>query len=585
MTIEIFFPVQPESVDVAGRLHVRAPYALKDTLKAIPLKRWAPLSKCWTYPATEATAHELWNALRGHSLRMDGDAQELFRRAAVGQQVKQADDGDLPDLPGTTPAWLHQKRAFAFARERDGTMLAMDMGTGKSRTAIGLLDEWGTSRAVILCPRSVIGVWPNQFAQHSDRDWLVLAPPNRWSVTKRVEVIRRQLASAGARPVAVIVNYEASWREPMAGLLELLLIDALDRGALLLDESHKVKAPGGKAAGYATRLSKAAPRRLLLTGTPMPHSPLDIYAQYRALDVDIFGHNFHRFRTRYALLQPIPGTAAQKVVGFQNMDELTRLFASAAFVVKKEDAGLDLPEELHIPDVEVGGRWEGRGVFELEGRSRKAYDTIEGDFILGVKDGTVTVANALTKLLRLQQITSGYVRDDDGVDHEVGREKLDVLDELLEDFAEHEPLVIFARFHHDLARITELCEAQGRRVGEVSGRPTASERWGLNEHSQMRDDIDVCLLQIQSGGVGIDLTRACYAIYYSLDFSLGNYLQSLARVHRPGQTRPVTYYHLIARGTKDEVVYRALRERRDVVEAVLRSARDGEDQPTTQEVA
>jgi SNF2 family DNA or RNA helicase len=77
-------------------------------------------------------------------------------------------------------------------------------------------------------------------------------------------------------------------------------------------------------------------------------------------------------------------------------------------------------------------------------------------------------------------------------------------------------------------------------------------------------------VQIQSGGVGIDCSRAAYAFYYSLGFSLGDYEQSLARLRRPGQTRCVRYYHLVCEGTVDAQVYAALRERRNVIEAVLR---------------
>jgi SNF2 family DNA or RNA helicase len=77
-------------------------------------------------------------------------------------------------------------------------------------------------------------------------------------------------------------------------------------------------------------------------------------------------------------------------------------------------------------------------------------------------------------------------------------------------------------------------------------------------------------VQIESGGVGVDLTRARYALYYSLGFSLGSYEQSLARIHRPGQTRPVEYIHLLAEGTIDEKIMTALALRADVVNTVLK---------------
>jgi SNF2 family DNA or RNA helicase len=84
----------------------------------------------------------------------------------------------------------------------------------------------------------------------------------------------------------------------------------------------------------------------------------------------------------------------------------------------------------------------------------------------------------------------------------------------------------------------------------------------------------VLAVQIDSGGVGVDLTRARYAAYYSVGFSLGSYEQSLARIHRPGQTRPVEYIHLIVEGTVDRKVMAALAQRADVVNAVLQQMKE-----------
>ena len=91
----------------------------------------------------------------------------------------------------------------------------------------------------------------------------------------------------------------------------------------------------------------------------------------------------------------------------------------------------------------------------------------------------------------------------------------------------------------------------------------------------MPENIEVMAVQIQAGGVGIDLTRASIAVYYSFGFSLGDHLQSLARLHRPGQRHPVTFYHLIAQGTVDEKVFRALQERREVISNILQGGSNG----------
>lgn len=557
--------------DKPDRIYLRTPWELKDVVKALPGSRWDPQAKCWHIPASPAAALEMYERLMGHTLKADPTVLQLLREA-IGEQDamrhKDADDEALPEIPGRLPGWLHQKRAYHFAANRRATMLAMDMGTGKSRVTISLLDGWDAQVAVILCPVSVVGVWPNQFATHSERPWHVIVPPGKATVAKRVQFVNKQLAAARAagKPVAVIVNYEASWRDPMKDLLTGLV----PGGVLVLDESHRVKSPSGKASRTASAIAKKAGRVLALTGTPMPHSPMDLYAQARALDEGIFGTSFVKFRARYAVMGGFEG---RQILGYQNTEELTRKMAAFSFVVKKSEAGLDLPDVLHV-----------QRHFELESKAARAYATLDGDFILGVGEGTVNPQNALTKLLRLQQVTSGFVRDDEGVDHEVGDEKIRVLRDVLEDIPPQEPKIIFARFKADIVRIRALCDELKLRSGEVSGDVKKGHaEYGLNEHSQMRDDLDVVVLQLQSGGVGIDLTRSAYGIYYSLDFNLGNYEQSLARQDRPGQKQKVTYIHLIARGTKDEVVYEALSQRKNVVEAVIEASRGKRDDNSNEE--
>ncbi len=586
-------PLWLESKAGEARVYVRTPFSLKDEVRAVPGSRWDPKAQyqledrpgCWHVPATPTAAAALVAALTGQELDIDAGVQDLLVAAAKERRAmvhKTADS--LPEIPGLLPAWLHQKRAFHWAKGRRASLLAMDMGTGKSRVAISLLDEWKSELVVLQCPRSVMSVWPNQFATHSKRNWLVAVPPQNATVLKRTGWLVRQVETArlSRRPVCVVCNYEAA---PMSPMSDLLLALAEQGADLILDESHRIKAPGGKQSVFCGKLAAKARHTagdsplghvLLLTGTPMPHSPLDLYGQFRAADPGVFGTSFNRFRNRYAVMGGFEG---RQVIGYQMEEELAEKLGANSFVVRKDEAGLGLPPVVH-----------NERFFELGGKALKAYKTLENDFILGVGNSSVTAANALTKLLRLQQVTSGYVRDDEGVDHEVGDEKLRVLRDILEDLPDDEPKVVFARFKHDLARIKALSMELGLRYGEVSGAtkpPSDTEvrrhgydeaaarcGYGLNQHSQMRKDIDIICLQLQAGGVGIDLTRACYCVYYSLDFSLGNYDQTLARVDRPGQTRPVSYFHLIATGTKDEVVYKALAERREVVDAVIESSRE-----------
>jgi SNF2 family DNA or RNA helicase len=174
-------------------------------------------------------------------------------------------------------------------------------------------------------------------------------------------------------------------------------------------------------------------------------------------------------------------------------------------------------------------------------------------------------------MLRLQQLTGGALDSDEGLPLHRSEEKERALADFLIDLDPAEPVVVFARFRADLDAIRLAARAAGRAVRELSGTRRELAEWQADSVGS------VLATQIQSGGEGIDLTRAAHCVYYSLGFSLAQYEQSLARTHRPGQSRPVTYYHLIASGTIDRYVYRTLRQRRDVIDRVLEEGlHDGE---------
>lgn len=448
-----------------------------------------------------------------------------------------------------TVAWSHQADAYWFACGRKASLLDMDMGTGKSKVAIDLLLNWDAARVLVLCPKSVLGVWRRELARHAPDEYAVLIL-DRGTVAAKAKEARRFLAMH--RRAVVVINYESAWRSAFA---EFALAEIWD--VVIADESHRLKSPSASVSKFAAKLAKCARRRLALTGTPMPHSPLDAFGQFRFLDPEVFGKSWWTFSHRYAVRgNPyIP----QQVTGFANLEELREKVRANAFRVRACDV-LSLPEVLH--DTRT---------FQLSPPAAQIYRDLQSEFIAEVNGGVCTVANALVKILRLQQITSGYLpvvslEDEREFIQQVDGSRQQVLADLLEDIGPREPVVVFCLFRHDLARIQETADGLGLRYGELSG-----QRRDLTPHSEMPEGIDVMGVQLQSGGVGIDLTRARYGIYYGIGHSLGVYEQSLARIHRPGQTRPVVYYHILAEGTVDETIYAALRRKKEVVEFVLQS--------------
>lgn len=561
------------------RIKVRAPYRFRDTCRGVPGSRWVKAEKAWTYPQSATSAAHVRDAFIATAVDADERFAELVEEydAATARSASIREDEEPPDIPLTkTTPWRHQRRAFWFAKELTAAGLYLDMGTGKTKCAVDLFCNAGARTGIVLSPHAVVPVWQREFRIHGGVDVHVVSL-QKGTIAQRTALADNAIHECRCgRPHVVVTNYEAAWRDPFASW-------ALDQewDYAIADEAHRLKAPGGRQSKFCSKLRKRAARRLALTGTPMPQAPLDVFGMYRFLDPNILGTSFATFRSKFALMG---GYGGHEVVGYQELEELNRLVYSIAYRVTAEEV-LDLPPDR---DVTIEG--------ELPPRTRKLYRQLENDLYAEIdaadlaysaaneryetaltralEDGIepptapvveVTIANVLVKLLRLQQLTGGAITDDEKNVIEVDSGKEELLVEYLDQLPHSEPVVVFCRYRHDLDVVERVAGKQGRKYGELSGR----RRDATDSDAKMSTDVDVVGVQIQSGGEGIDLTRAAYACYYSLGFALKDYLQSRARLVRPGQERPVLFTHLVMTGTVDERVYEALAERKEVVDYVL----------------
>lgn len=536
---------------VAGRIVLHTAFANLLLCKRIPGAGWDAARRAWVYPATPQHAR----LIRASIPRIQGT--DNFR-ALLNQQAPPAPPAVPPRpvqpvvaLPSglRTKPWRHQVDAYLFAMERltrgnGAAMLALEMGVGKTLVSLMVLAGGSARRTLICCPLRVVPVWLSQIERHLDRPLVVVAlDESVGSVAEKqgLAADKLRLAEVTETPFVAIINYDSAWRDPFASWAEKQSWDLV-----IADESHKLKRPGGKASLYFKRLRPRARHRLALTGTPMPHSPLDVYAQFRFLDSKLFGPSFNAFKQKYAVMG---GFQNKQVTSYKGLDELEALMRTITCRISKDV--LDLPPQTHVTYR-----------CNMSAEAQRIYRELEEDFIAEVQNGTVTAANAMVKLLRLQQVAGGWVKTDDAQHHRVDSAKQDLLQDTLEDIGQSEPVVVFCRFHADLDAVHAAAEALDYQSLELSGRRDELKRWQDGE-------APVLAVQIGAGGVGVDLTRARYSIYYSLSFSLGEYDQALSRVHRPGQTRPVEHIHLVVRNTVDDKIMRALEKRAEIIQAIL----------------
>ena len=444
------------------------------------------------------------------------------------------------------PLWKHQRRAFMTLHRLTGAILDMGMGTGKSMTTIALIGSAKHDFGMIVCPKSVISVWPKEFKKHCKKQFHVYTGTGKksQSIAQYIKGMEKEvrIAEAYKRPFVFVCNYEAMWQGALSEFIEANKFDYI-----VFDEVHRLKSPSGTASKFASKINVRATRVFGCTGTLLPHSPADAFGVLRPVDPNVFGKHYIPFRTSFL---EMGGFERKQVIGYKNEMLLHRLISSVSFRVTTEDA-LDLPEATHIVRS-----------CKLESKTRKLYEDMASEMFAEFEGNELTAANARVKVLRLMQITSGVVKDECGNNHRVGNEKASLFADIIEDIDKKEPIVVFCNFTADIQAVKEALEKAGRTVSELSGKCNELREWQEGQ----TDDL---VVQIKAGKEGVDFTRSTICFYYSIGHSLGDYEQSLRRVHRPGQTRPVRYFHLVAEGTVDEDIYKALAKKKDVVTAVL----------------
>lgn len=437
------------------------------------------------------------------------------------------------------------------------------MGCGKTLTAIAIIGAlWERSlikRVLIIAPTSVVSVWPQELEESADFKYV--AESLLGTKTKRLKQLEKLKKSRAKALQVAVINYESAWRE---GIFEAL--QDFDADCIICDESQRIKTHDSKQSKGIHKLGDAARYKLILSGTPVQNNAVDIFSQYRFLDRNVFGDNFYRFRNHYCVMG---GFNNKQIVAYRDLDGLVKKEHSIAFRVTKEEA-LDLPEQTFITRK-----------IELDPKTQKLYDRLKKDSFLELEnEETVTATTVLTRLLRLQQLTGGFlIADDEETPQNVSTSKLDALSDIILDYVVdgRKKLVIFARFLAEVHAIEKLCEKllpDGQKIVSIYGAIKKEDRGAIIKQFQEDKDTMIILGQIDTLSTGVTLTAADTCVYYSKNFNYATYEQSLSRIHRIGQKEKCTYISLIAKGTVDEHIEKALSKKESMADQVVNNWRE-----------
>ena len=406
-----------------------------------------------------------------------------------------------------------------------------------------------------MAPLSILGVWEEEFQKFAAFPYALAVLSG--SSARKLDTLRHM---NGTALQVVVVNYESAWRLEKA-------LTTWRPDLIIADEGHKIKTHNIAASKAMHRMGAKASYRLLLTGTVITNKAIDVFSQYKFLNPAIYGNSFYAFRNRYF---DMVGYGNHTPVLKKSMEgELTEKLHSISYRATKAEC-LDLPETTDvIRQVEL----EPAALRIYRGLVKESYAELAGG-----EQGApvaVTATNILTRLLRLSQLTGGFLGNDEtAAVEQVSAAKLSALEDILDGaVAEGKKLVIIARFLPEIKAICKLLEKRGLGysciTGEVKDRDEQVARF------QKEPEVIVFVGQIATAGLGITLTAASTMVFYSLDYSMSNFEQTKARIHRVGQRMPCTYLYLVARGTVDEKVLAALESKADLARTLVDDYRNG----------
>jgi hypothetical protein len=538
-------------------------------LLKLPSRRWMPARRVFIVPMVKLNMVMLKEAIAAKRIQFEESVVATIRQLAVDKK------GDRQ-----FPKWyVHKLQPFQVQREalaksykNDEFALFMKMGRGKSKAFIDLMTahfyEKRIQLVVAVMPLSVTTVWggeQGELAKHSSIPTDVIYADSKFDASK--------IKLKQDRLLWIMVGIE-SLSQGRAPERIMPVFDNYKVG-MLIDEASRIANHKTIRTEVVVEMGRKAVIRGIGTGTPAKKRLTDLYSLFNFLSPNIIGcGDFYPFRNRYCIMG---GYKRKEIVGYDNVDELMRLIEPYTYTCGKDET---LPKQIFM-----------HREVDLTDEQREIYRKIRKAEIEGL-----TIKNALSKVLRLQQVVGGFysldpkkkvnpitgkVRSEKGDEvHFLPAHKNPKILDLHQMLDEHDgsPVIIWARFLKEIDDLQKAMSDHGK-VVRVTGGLTGDERIRIRDDFQ-EGKYDFLVGNAQSGGLGLTLTRSHTTVYYSNTQSGEDRLQSEDRTHRHGQEEPCLYIDMIARKTVDVPIFASMLEKKDLDVYVREKIRAAGGQPT-----
>lgn len=427
----------------------------------------------------------------------------------------------------------YQNYAINYIETHPIAAVLLDMGLGKTSITLTaildlLFDSFVAHRVLVIAPLRVArDTWPAEIQKWDHLSLLTYAVAVGTETERRAALLQQT-------DICIINRENVQWLIEESGL-------PFDFDTVVVDELSSFKSYQAKRFRALIKVRPKVKRIVGLTGTPSSNGLMDLWAEFRLLDMgQRLGRFIGQYRTNYFLpdkrncqiiysYKPLPG--AEKAI-YSKIADIT--------ISMKSTDHLQMPE-LVSSEYEV----------QLSEEEQERYDDLKDNLVLQLPDGDITVANAAALSNKLSQMANGAVYDDVGSIVHIHDRKLDALEDLIE-AANGKPVLVAYWFKHDLARISERLHKLHIPFSQLDT-PESFRRWNNGE-------LPVALVHPASAGHGLNLQSGGFTIiWFGLTWSLELYQQTNARLWRQGQTADtVVVQHIITKGTIDSRMLKAL---------------------------
>lgn len=437
----------------------------------------------------------------------------------------------------------YQKYAIGFIKKNPIAAILLDMGMGKTSIVLSALNElmydsFEVTKVLIIAPLRVArNTWSDEIKKWDHLNGI------RYSIA--VGTAAERLAALKTDADIYIIN-----RENIPWLIEEIGLP-FDYDCVIVDELSSFKNWQAKRFKALMKVRPKIRRIVGLTGTPSSNGLMDLFAEFKVLDM---GERLGRFISQYRVNYFKPDRMNGPIVYTYKLlpGAEGRIYDRISDIT----ISMKATDYLNMPEL-ISNEYK----VYLDDDEREKYEEMKDELVLQLPGGEITAANAAALSGKLSQLANGAIYDDDGSVNAFHERKLDALEDLIES-ANGKPVLVAYWFKHDLARITERLKKL-KTVFEKLDSDKSIEKWNARE-------LQVGLIHPASAGHGLNLQSGGNVIvWFGITWSLELYQQTIARLWRQGQTSgTVTVIHIITAGTVDERILKAL-EAKDQTQSAL----------------